>query len=76
MTRFQVSDIGRQFVAHTPPEKREEMIFEIVSQFNRGSALITSATEREQVADESRQIWRRSGRRFCDIGPSRCHQDH
>jgi PAS domain S-box-containing protein len=43
--------IGREFVAHTPPEKREEMIFEIVSQFNRGSALITSAAEREQVAE-------------------------
>jgi PAS domain S-box-containing protein len=43
--------IGRLFVAHTPPEKREEMIFEIVSQFNRGSALITSAAEREQVAE-------------------------
>ena len=43
--------IGRLFVAHTPPEKREEMIFETVSQFNRGSALITSAAEREQVAE-------------------------
>src|SRR5215470_13655530 len=43
--------IGRLFVAHTPPEKREEMIFEIVSQFNRGSALITSAAEREQIAE-------------------------
>jgi PAS domain S-box-containing protein len=43
--------IGRLFMAHTPPEKREEMIFEIVSQFNRGCALITSAAEREQVAE-------------------------
>ena len=43
--------IGRLFVAHTPPEKREEMIFEIVSQLNRGSALITLAAEREQVAE-------------------------
>ncbi|MGO8975290.1 MAG: ATP-binding protein, partial [Steroidobacteraceae bacterium] len=29
--------IGRLLVAHTPPDKREESIFEIVSQFNRGT---------------------------------------
>ena len=35
--------IGRLLVAHTPPDKREEIIFEIVNQFNRSAALITSA---------------------------------
>ena len=43
--------IGRLLVAHTPPEKLEEAIFEIVSQLNRGAALITSRDEREQLAE-------------------------
>jgi PAS domain S-box-containing protein len=43
--------IGRLLAAHTPPEKREEAIFEIVNQFNRGTALITSRDEREQLAE-------------------------
>src|SRR5260370_16173996 len=38
--------IGRLFVAHTPPEKREGTVFEIVNQLNRASALITSLDER------------------------------
>src|SRR5205085_5479840 len=33
------------------PEKREEAIFETVSQLNRGAALITSQHEREQLAE-------------------------
>jgi PAS domain S-box-containing protein len=43
--------IGKLLAAHTPPEKQEEMIFEIVSQFNRGAALITSAEERQKLAE-------------------------
>jgi PAS domain S-box-containing protein len=43
--------IGRLLVAHTPPDKREESIFEIVSQFNRGTELITSGDERHQLAE-------------------------
>jgi PAS domain S-box-containing protein len=43
--------LGRLLVAHTPPEKREEAIFEIVNQFNRGASLITSRGEREQLAE-------------------------
>jgi PAS domain S-box-containing protein len=43
--------IGRLLAAHTPEEKREEAIFEIVNQFNRGAALITLRDEREQLAE-------------------------
>jgi transcriptional regulator with AAA-type ATPase domain len=43
--------IGRLLHAHTPPEKREEAIFEIVNQYNRGAELITSENERFQVAE-------------------------
>jgi PAS domain S-box-containing protein len=42
--------IGRMLAAHTPAESREERAFEIVSQLNRGAALILSHEEREQVA--------------------------
>ena len=42
--------IGRLLAAHTPPEKREEAIFEIINQLNRGAALITAQEEREQLA--------------------------
>jgi PAS domain S-box-containing protein len=42
--------IGRLLLAHTPSQKREEAIFEIVNQLNRGAALITSQEEREQLA--------------------------
>ena len=43
--------IGRLLAAQTPAEKREEAIFEIVNQLNRGVALITSQDEREQLAE-------------------------
>jgi PAS domain S-box-containing protein len=43
--------IGRLLAVHTPAEKREEAVFEIVNQLNRGSALITSRDEREQLAE-------------------------
>jgi PAS domain S-box-containing protein len=42
--------IGRLLVAHTPPERREETIFEIVNQLNRGATLMTSPDEREQLS--------------------------
>src|SRR6202041_2799777 len=43
--------IGRLLAAHTPAEKREEAVFEIVNQLNRGAALIKSRDEREQLAE-------------------------
>lgn len=42
--------IGRLLVAHTPPEKREEAIFEITGQLNHGAQLMTDAAERIQLA--------------------------
>jgi PAS domain S-box-containing protein len=43
--------IGRLLVAHTSPEKREETVFDIVNQLNRGAALISSREERERLAE-------------------------
>jgi PAS domain S-box-containing protein len=43
--------IGRLFAVHTPAEKREERIFEIVNQLNRGASLITSRDECEELAE-------------------------
>jgi PAS domain S-box-containing protein len=43
--------IGRVLAAHTAPEKREEVIFEIVNQLNRSVALIASEDERERLAE-------------------------
>ena len=43
--------IGRLLAVHTPAEKRENSIFEIVNQLNRGTTLITSRDEREQLAE-------------------------
>jgi PAS domain S-box-containing protein len=43
--------IGRLLVARTPPEKREEAIFDIVNQLNRAVTSITSRGERDQLAE-------------------------
>jgi PAS domain S-box-containing protein len=43
--------IGRLLAAHTAPNEREERIFEIVNQLNRGAALISSRYEKEQLAE-------------------------
>jgi PAS domain S-box-containing protein len=43
--------IGRLLAAQITPEGRDEKIFDIVNQLNRGAALITSGQEREQLAE-------------------------
>jgi predicted ATPase len=43
--------IGRLLAANTPPEQREEAIYELVNQLNRGAPFITSDQEREQLAE-------------------------
>jgi PAS domain S-box-containing protein len=43
--------MGRLLAAHTPTEKLEEDIFEIVNQFNLGRTLITTREESEQLAE-------------------------
>ncbi|WP_353189753.1 AAA family ATPase [Pandoraea pnomenusa] len=43
--------IGRLLAERTPPERREEAIFEIVGQLNHGHALISERSEREQLAE-------------------------
>ena len=43
--------IGRLLVTHILPEQREEAIFDIVNQLNRGTTMITSREEREHVAE-------------------------
>jgi predicted ATPase/GAF domain-containing protein len=43
--------IGRLLAAHTPTEKQQEAIFEIVNQLNRGAPLIAARDEREQLAE-------------------------
>ncbi len=52
--------IGRLMAARTPPEKRDEAIFEIVNQLNRGLSLITSVDEREQLAELNLTAGRRA----------------
>src|SRR5215831_6722566 len=43
--------IGRLLVTQTPPDKREEAIFEIVNQLDRGAVLIIEQEERARVAE-------------------------
>ncbi|MEA3206523.1 MAG: hypothetical protein QOG92_2235, partial [Verrucomicrobiota bacterium] len=43
--------IGRLLWTHTALEKRDEVVFEIVNQLNRGADLISSPDEREQLAE-------------------------
>jgi PAS domain S-box-containing protein len=43
--------IGRLLATRIAPEEREEAIFEVVNQLNRGAPLITSQDEREQLAE-------------------------
>jgi predicted ATPase/GAF domain-containing protein len=43
--------IGWLLTTHITPKEREEAIFEIVNQFNRGVAFIAARDEREQVAE-------------------------
>jgi len=42
--------IGRKLAAQTPPNLRDEKVFEIVNQLNRGAALIEPREEREELA--------------------------
>jgi hypothetical protein len=43
--------IGRLLLAHTPPVMREESVFEIVNQLNRGARLLASREDRQQAAE-------------------------
>jgi PAS domain S-box-containing protein len=43
--------IGQLLVANTPPQQREEAVFDIVSHLNRAAALITAPDKREQLAE-------------------------
>jgi predicted ATPase/transcriptional regulator with GAF, ATPase, and Fis domain len=52
--------IGMSMASHTPPDKLEEGIFEIVNQLNRGSHLITSIAERERIAELNLTAGRRA----------------
>jgi hypothetical protein len=52
--------IGRLLVAQTRPEERDDAIFEIVNQLNRGAPLVTSRDDREQLAELNLTAGRRA----------------
>ncbi|MGC1955782.1 MAG: GAF domain-containing protein, partial [Gammaproteobacteria bacterium] len=52
--------IGRLLAARTPSEALEESIFDIVNQFDRGAALVTTREERKQVAELNLMAGRRA----------------
>jgi hypothetical protein len=43
--------IGELLAANTPPQQRDEAVFDIVNHLNRGAALITAPDKREQLAE-------------------------
>jgi PAS domain S-box-containing protein len=53
-------NIGRLLAANTPVDRREESVFEIVNQLDRGVGLISSDDEREQVAELNLTAGRRA----------------
>jgi PAS domain S-box-containing protein len=52
--------IGRLLAVRASPQEREERVFDIVNQLNRGVALITSQDERDQLADFNLTAGRRA----------------
>ena len=43
--------IGRLLAAHLPAERRDEAIFDIVNQLNRGAVVMTSSDEKKRLAE-------------------------
>lgn len=52
--------VGRRLLAHVPPERLDENIFEIVDQLNRGVALVSDRGERDQIAELNVRAGRRA----------------
>ena len=52
--------IGTLLAKNTPSERRDDTIFEIVNQLNRGAHLLATANEREQVAELNMNAGRRA----------------
>jgi predicted ATPase/signal transduction histidine kinase/tRNA A-37 threonylcarbamoyl transferase component Bud32 len=52
--------IGRLLLAHSSPEEREERMFDIVTQLNLGTALVTAREERTQVAELNLHVARKA----------------
>lgn len=47
--------VGRLLMRHTPPERQDERLFEIVEQLNAGRACLVDAAERVQLAEMNRR---------------------